>query len=354
MRDPDVEEQLEYFIAHVRLLLEGKTMEGLDVWAQRFGELRQISQFELCQRLAHAIRTASLPEHGLGVVRYGEGWLYDRMGRWQEAIKAYRDSLEAFNHGGIPLDATLLTQIGSIYQDQGDWPAAKDAYEQALAAAADQRARALVLNNLGGLALVGGDLDGAERHYSAARELLRERDQRNFAAATHGLAAVLRDRGRLQESQDLEVECLVVFKSLGDMHGVGSTVGGIATTLLYAGHYREAIHNYEVALQIFLETSDHVSTTRTLSNLAIAHQELGEQETAHDYLLQAIEGYREVRDRYGEAVALVNLARLHYKSNDLAAARTTSDAAKALCEQYGFPQELSRLPPDLQGEDEAS
>jgi tetratricopeptide (TPR) repeat protein len=346
--DTDVGEELEYFIEHVRLLLDGKTMEGLSVWAQRFSELRQISQFELCQRLANAIRTADLPEHGLGVVRYSEGWLYDRMGKWQEAIKAYKASLTAFQHAGIPLDATLLTQIGSIYQDQGDCPAAEEAYQQALAAATDAHARALTLNNLGNLALSREDATTAEQHYSEARELLRDHDKRNFAAATHGLAAALLDRGLLQESQDTEVECLGIFQALGDMHGVGAAVGGIATAQLYAGRHREAVHNYEVTLKIFLEATDHVGTTRTLSNLAIAHQELGDYDTALEYLTQAIDGYREIGDRRGETAALVNLARLHDRNNDSAAARTAANVAKAACEQYGFPQELRRLPPALQ------
>ena len=252
MPDRDTDEQLEYFIAHVRLLLEGKAMEGLDAWARRFTELRQISEFELCQQLANAIRTADLPPHGLGIVRYGEGWLYDRMGRWTDAVAAYRSSLQAFRHAGIPLDTLLLTQIGSIYQDQGLWPAAEEAYEQARDAASDEHARALVLNNLGGLALTRGDLEAAEQHYSTARDLLRDRDQRNFAAATQGLAAVLRDRGRLADSQAMQLESLAVFQSLGDSNGIGSAIGGIATTQLYAGHYREAIHNLEAALSIFL------------------------------------------------------------------------------------------------------
>src|SRR5690349_10531705 len=114
MSDSDTAEQLEYFIAHVRLVLDGRTMQGLDVWAQRFSELRRISEYELCERLANAIRSADLPNHGLGAVRYGEGWLYDRMGRWPEAVAAYEASRAAFRQAGIPLDATLLVQIGSI------------------------------------------------------------------------------------------------------------------------------------------------------------------------------------------------------------------------------------------------
>ncbi len=347
MADTDADTQLEYFIAHVQLLLDGKTMEGLGVWARRFGALRQISEFEFCQRLANAIRTADLPEYGLGVVRYGEGWLYDRMGRWQDAVRAYEASLAAFRRAGIPLDATLLCQIGSVYQDQGDWQAADEAYRQALAAASDEHTRALVLNNSGNLALLRHDLATAEQNYGEARELLRDDDPYNFAAATHGLAAILLDRGRLQESQDLQVECLALFQSLDDMHGVGSAVGGIATAQLYAGRTREAIHNYEQALQIFLQIADHVGATRTLGNLAIAHQELAEYDTALEYLGQAIEGYREVGDRHGEATALVNLARLHDAGSDPANARAAAEAARSYCEKNGFADELRRLPPGL-------
>jgi len=348
MSDNESAEQLEYFIAHVRLILDGTTMQGLDVWAQRFSELRQISEFDLCQRLANAIRSADLPEHALGVVRYGEGWLYDRMGKWPEAVKAYEASLAAFRRASIPLDATLLMQIGSIHQDQGDWPKARDAYQAAVTAAADDpHGLGLAHNNLGGLALISDDLTAAEQHYAEARDLLRDRDKRNFAAATHGLAGVHRDQGRLQEAQDLDVECLATFQALADMNGVAAAVGGIALTHLYAGQPQVAIHNLEIALQISLDGKDHVAVNRTLSNLAIAYQELSEHGTALDYLHQAIDGYREVQDRHGESVALVNLARFLFANGDTVAAAQARDVARAMCERYGFLQELRRLPPEL-------
>lgn len=349
MAERDVETALEYFIQQVRLLLENGTMQALEMWAARFSELRRISEFDLCEQLAVAIRTADLPDHGLGVVRYGEGWLYDRMGRWEEAVAAYQASLAAFRQAGVALDAILLTQIGSIYQDQGDWQAAEDAYAQAVTASVDDQARGLLLNNIGNLAVRRGNLDAAQRHYDEARELLRDRDQRNFAAATHGLAAVLLDRGQLTESQKLQVECLEVFRSLGDAQGMGSAVGGIATAQLYAGHHREAAHNYEAALQCFMAVGDPSGIARTLANLALACQELTELDRALEYLTEAIAGYQEVDDRHGEASALVNLARLHHRRGDVPAARAARDAARTACVRGGYERELERLPAELQG-----
>ena len=60
---------------------------------------------------------------------------------------------------------------------------------------------------------------------------------------------------------------------------------------------------------------------------------------ALEYLTQTLDGYREVHDRHGEVVTLVNLARVHHRNNALAAARTASGSAKALCEEYDFPHE---------------
>jgi tetratricopeptide (TPR) repeat protein len=342
--DIDADEQLEYFIEHVRLLLQGTAMEGLDAWAQRFSALRQISEFELCQRLAHAIRTADLPEHGIGIVRYGEGWLYDRIGRWPDAIKAYQESRRAFQKAKIPLDAVLLTQIGSIQQDQGQWHTAEQTYREALAAARDEHTRALVLINLGNLAVSRDDADNAESCYRDARDILGESDKRNFAAASHGLAAVLLDRGRLQESQDLQAECLALFQALNDPQGVASAIGGIATAQLHAGQPLAARHNFDTALQIHLDIRDHVGMTKTMANLGVTHQEMGELDTALEYFDRALEGYREIGDRHGEALTLVNVVRLHLRSGNQASAAAARNKAEAFCRQHGFADELHRVP----------
>ncbi|MEU0543897.1 tetratricopeptide repeat protein [Nocardia sp. NPDC005978] len=351
MPDSADHDHLEYFIEHVRLLLEGKTMEGLDVWARRFSDLRQESEFELCQWLVNAIRTCELPGYGLGVVRYAEGWLFDRMGEWQRAILAYEASDEEFEKSGVPLKATLQTQIGSIYQDQGRWDRAQSSYEHALESAPDEHTKGLVLNNLGNLALARDQFTTAEAYFGQARELLREIDERNFAAASHGLATVAMSLGNYQRAQDMHVECLTAFQSLGDAFGMGSAIGGIATVHLYAEKYPAAIHNYEAALQIFVEI-DPAATAKTLGNLALAHQELartegGDYGAALDYLDEALAGYREVGDRHGEAAGLVNQARLHNLRGDSAAAEESAEAAKNYCTTYGFESELRRLPPDL-------
>jgi len=113
-------DELTYFLEHVRLLVQKEPLEGLRVWSERFTQYREDGQYHLCQRLLTGIKSSDLPPYGLAIIRYSEGWLYDRTGHWQESIAAYEASMKAFQNAGMPVfDIVLLANIGSMYQDQG-------------------------------------------------------------------------------------------------------------------------------------------------------------------------------------------------------------------------------------------
>jgi len=115
-------DELTYFQEYVRILIQKEPIEGLRVWSQRFTQYRENGQYRLCQRLLQGIKSSDLPLYGLAVIRYSEGWLYDRIGLWQESIAAYEASMKAFQDADIPVvDIVLLANIGSMYQDQGLW-----------------------------------------------------------------------------------------------------------------------------------------------------------------------------------------------------------------------------------------
>lgn len=309
-RRRDVDE-LTHLVEYIRRVLARDTMVGLREWSTHFTASRQSGAYDRCQRLLHAVKSVPLPPHGIGIVRYGEGWLYDRMGLWQESITAYRASLKAFEAVGLPLATEVWMNIGSVYQDQGDWGAAEDAYRKALDVADDPRSRGAVYNNLGGLLLLRDDLDGAAESYAQARALLRSaEDHYNYAAATVGEAGVLRDRGLFGDAQKLLMEALGIYQRLRDPHAVAMTLGALAVTYQYANEVGEAIRWYEIALAIGVAAKDQTVVVRTLANLALTNESAGDHDKALDYLEQAVEGYRELGDRHGEAVAL-EIGRAH-------------------------------------------
>src|SRR5260370_41327636 len=112
-------DELTYFQEYVRLLVQKEPIEGLRVWSQRFTQYREDGQYQLCRRLLKSIKSSDLPPYGLAIIRYSEGWLYDRIGLWQESIAAYEARMKPFQNIPIPVvQVDELTHIGSIYQDQ--------------------------------------------------------------------------------------------------------------------------------------------------------------------------------------------------------------------------------------------
>jgi tetratricopeptide (TPR) repeat protein len=302
---------LRHFIEQVRLLMGRDPVEGFKVWSALYTELAQGGLYDVCEELLLMVKGMDLPPYGLGIVRYGEGWMYDRSGHWMQAIAAYEAALVAFDDANMPLQTQILTQIGSLYQDQGDWARAGEAYDRALAAADDDHGRALILNNLGGLSALRGDQEQARCHFVAAKAALGATgDRYNYAAAGVGLASVLRDEGRLQDSVDQLVEAVLIFRDLGDARALATGVAGLALTYHMAGRQPEAAQTYQTALEIFLSIKDRSGIAKTLANLALLSADAGGNDEALAYLEQAVAEYREIGDQHGEALAVDQIARL--------------------------------------------
>lgn len=343
----ETEARLRHLREEIRLLLARDQLEGLRRWSVIFSELRQAGRYDLCEQLLDMVKSVRLENYGKGIVRYSEGWLYDRKGDWEEAIAAYRSALDLFGQAGLPLTVEIWTQIGSLYQDQGDWTAAEDAYGKAMSAAeqrTDSHGRAMVLHNLGGLWLLRDDRQRAQRYFEAARdEFASCGDRYNEAAAIVGLADMLRDEGRLQDAVDMTTKALMIFKDLRDTKGMASAVASLALIYHIAGRLAESVHNYRAALEMFTTVNDQAGVAKTLANLALVIQETGNPDAAVGLLEQAIAEYLTIGDHHGEALARINLARLHKSRGDTDAMASAAAAAADLCREHGYEDQLLRL-----------
>jgi len=343
----EVDSRLRHFAEEIRVLVEQDPIEGLRRWSEFFTMLRRTGQYDLCHEFLHVIKSMELPRYGIGIVRYSEGWLYDRSGQWKEAINAYEAAQKAFMASGLPLTVEVLAQIGSLYQDQGIWEAAEDAYNRAITFAdqhEDGHGRAAILNNLGGLWALRNENRRARRYFEEAKEKFTAcGDRYNEAAATVGLAGVLRDEGRLQDSSDRLGEAISIFQELGDGHGLATSVASLALTYHVANKLPEARHNYQAAMQIFTAINDRASIAKTLANLALVNQDMQETDTAVFLLEQAIAEYQEIGDHHGETIAYVNLARLHKIRNDRDGMAAAAATAAQLSSEHGYLDQQERL-----------
>lgn len=313
MNTTDSASVLRHAVEEVRLLLERDPIEGFLRWSTLHTELVRAGHFDVCEELLAMIVQLgrSFPRYGRGIVRYAQGWKADREGQWVEAIEAYRGALKAFGEADLDLRTQILTQIGSLYQDQGDWANAEAEYRLALEAAANEHDRALVLHNLGGLSTLRGDPASARGYLEKAKAVFEDTgDRMNYAAACIGLGGVLCDEHELREAVGEYVNALTAFQELNDVRGVATAAAALALTYYFAGHLAEAEVNFRTAISLFFSVKDRGNVAKTLANLGLVKAAAGERDEAIALITQAAAEYSDIGDAHGLAIARDNLERL--------------------------------------------
>jgi tetratricopeptide (TPR) repeat protein len=309
----EVSSALRHMIEEVRLLLERDPIAGFLRWSGLHTELAQRGYFEVCDELMAMISGlgSEFPKYGRGILRYGEGWSADRAGQWREAIDAYRDALRSFEQAGLDLRCQILCQIGSLYQDQGHLNQAHDEYQLALAAAANDHDRALLLHNLGGLASLRNDVASARGYLEQAKATFDQTDDRyNYAAACVGLGGVLRDEGRLQDSVYQLVEAIRGFEELGNIKGMATAIAALALTYYTAGEFEVSFTTYRTALDLLVSVKDRGGIAKTLSNMGLVKAAEGAINESLTFFEQALAEYRDIGDLHGQAIAESNIRQL--------------------------------------------
>ncbi|MBI3395704.1 MAG: tetratricopeptide repeat protein [Spirochaetia bacterium] len=128
--------------------------------------------------------------------RFRLGWIYQKMNRQDEAIRAYESVLRIQS-----CHAKALNNMGNAYLEKGEKAQAAEDYRRALQC--DPK-MFLALYNLGNLAYEGGDVARAEDLFRRALAI-----EPRHARALHNLAVVLTDERRKPGAAGAEALTLV-------------------------------------------------------------------------------------------------------------------------------------------------
>ena len=129
------------------------------------------------------------------------------------------EALVVFQTVALPMElGNVYRELGKLQAGRGKLEEAAAAYEQGFAALADYPRIPGVITlheSAGDLALLRGDLDGAERHHRAALELAAVIAPGSAweALAAHGLGTVARRRGRTAEALAFYERAVEAFES---------------------------------------------------------------------------------------------------------------------------------------------
>jgi CHAT domain-containing protein/Tfp pilus assembly protein PilF len=234
---------------------------------------------------------------------------------------------------------------------QGDGLRSKRQVPGAMAAYETAR---LVAERLGDQAQIATALDKIGAAYMSQRRFTEALEARRKSLAIleklglpprvavlhNNLAMALTELGDQNAALEHLGKCLSIWRQLGDEKAQASCLTNTGLAHSYLGDDRKALEYYRKSLSLQQGTAQQSTAERwAVANL---HQlmgssfwGLGDYMGASESLNKALNGFEEIKDRPGEARALLPLGNVQYRLGNFAEALSTYDRALKLNESLG-------------------
>ena len=196
----------------------------------------------------------------------------------------------------------ILLDLGGVRRDQGDFVAAVELFDRALAVFEGLRSSwgtAYSLHRLGDAYRDLQDHDQALEFSHRALVAWRDSgdDRVGEAWTLRNLGLLYRDLNRFAEALDYFERAGVLFEELGDLRGSGSVLRNEGVVLRRIGSLEEARRRLERALTVQRESGDSWNEACTLERLGETLRDLGATDDARDAWMSALVLFERLHDR---------------------------------------------------------
>jgi len=231
-------------------------------------------------------------------------------------------------------DSRELYELARGWLQQGNPVVATELLRSALdlpAVGTDRQLRARILKELGRALMMQSAWDQADGQYRIAQQLFVDSDDFVGAAeCARNRANMAFQQGAYRRSEELCTQALAWATREGD-HQVRATILNTLGAIKSAtGNHREAVQQFELCLADFQAVGNTIRQGYVLLNLGIAYTELGNHDTAHDRLKQAL------RIAFGESdqslvqICYQNIAKCYIAQNEYRLARSVAETARRI------------------------
>lgn len=268
-----------------------------------------------------------------------------RQSRFDAALSDFESArLLAVRLGAVELEARVSNGIGAVHYARGDYAAARRAYGEARARTGDGAMLGKIILNLGVIANIEGDLEGALAQYDQARRLFEEHGDRASATlALHNRGMVEADLARWDEADHSFLAALSLATQAGNVEMVARTLVNRSEVLSARGMSREAVEHCDRALESYARLGDEVGRGEALRWRAHALRQLGELTAAERSAAEAMQVAARCGARLLEAEAARELGHLWHSRGDPDDARRMFARALALFRELGSAREVDEL-----------
>ncbi len=243
-----------------------------------------------------------------------------------------------------------FSNLGTVYDNQGNYPKAQELHQQSLAINRQQQDRAdeaTNLNNLGAVALHQGDYAKATQLIQQALKITVEQDNHSAIIYRTNLGQIASDQGNYAAALETYQTVLAVAQRTGQRAAEASILDKIADVHRYKGDYAKALTNYQQALKIHQEIGQPTGTVFVLLHLGSLHRQLGNYPLAIATHQQALATAQKIGTKPQEASASLALASDYRDQGNLDAALKQYQQAltisQAIGNRYGEASTLQGL-----------
>lgn len=266
------------------------------------------------------------------------GGVYDLLGEPDAALEHYGKALDLRRAlGDRSGEAQSLNNLATVHRFLGDWQEALRFYAQAreiLAPLGDRLQETAVLNNVGFTYNHLGEPQRALAFLEDALKLSRETgDRRGELAALNNLGLTWRNLGDPARALDWSRQALERALALGDGRQEAVSRMRLAEVHLERGDAAAALRELEPALAYLEEKGLRPAEIQALSLRGRALARSGRPREALPVFAEVVERRQALRDRAGEAEALLAWAAAERSLGLAAEARAHANAAVARVEE---------------------
>jgi tetratricopeptide (TPR) repeat protein len=219
-----------------------------------------------------------------------------------QAIECYEKSLQMVMELGNKKGAgPLLSNLGAIFYDQGNFPKALEYYSRSLKIreeVGDTAGTALCLNNI---------------------------------------AAVYKDLGDLEKALEYFTKCLQLRENLPDRSSYATALNNIGFIYSRQHNIPKALEYYTKSLNIEKQLGNRANVAASLNNIAGVYKDEGELEKAMEYFSETLIIGREEGDKRVMAFVSSNIADIYLTQKKYAKALDYASKCMELGKELGFP-----------------